>query len=637
MKDKIRYDDFLKNNILTNLKINQYENLALYFLNSLSLEEDSYKKDLILCNLEDLTVKTIYTSTNYDDFEFMEDEIVLKSSAEGCTEFQIYNISQQSKVLYCKVPYIVKNFCILNGDLYFVANIKEPKECEHLESGIRFPLYEDNKGFIGNSRNRLFKRDQRTGVISNITNFDIDIDDIIFDLDNKKIVFNAFKVEKFKPIASDIYIYNVESSKLEKLTDGNFRISYVGVLSKEKIIFMGINLDTKKRNDNHKPRVIELYTGDCTRLEKYYDKSNESFGVLSDSTFSPSRPTFSTRDGFYFLTLEKANVILNKVDKNEQLSSIDIGLNTIECYQILKNGILAIGMKDLDLQEIYKFEDNSLKKISNYNNWLSKEKKMSIPEHLTIFDKDIDIDGWVIPPVDVDQDKKYPAVLIVHGGPKLAFGEVYHHDMQMLAAKGYYVFYANPIGSDGYGDEFLDIRGSFGSIPYGQLMNFTDIVIEKYPQIDSNKLGVMGMSYGGYMTNYIIGKTIRFKAAISESGISNLVTAFTSSDIGYQYILEYMNGETPWTNMEAYLEESPISRANKVITPTMFMHGKEDHRCSCLEALNMYTALNFHGVETKLCMFEGENHALNRMGSPKNRKNRYKSIIEWFDLFLKDK
>lgn len=637
MKDKIRYDDFLKNNILTNLKINQDENLALYFLNSLNLEEDSYKKDLILCNLEDLTTNTIYPSTIYDDFEFMKDEIVLKSIGQGCTEFQIYNISKHSISIYCKVPYIVKNFCILNGDLYFVANIKEPKECEHLESSIRFPLYEESKGFIGNSGNRLFKRDHKTGRVSNISNFEIDIDDIIFDLDNKRIVFNAFKVEKFKPIASDIYIYNVEINKLEKLTDGNYRISYVGVLSREKIIFMGINLDTKKRNDNHKLRVIELSTGDCSRLEKYYDKSNESFGVLSDSTFSPSRPTFSIGDGFYFLTLEKTNVVLNKVDKEEQLSSVEIGLNTIESYQILKDGVLAIGMKGLDLQELYKFEDNDLKKISNYNKWLSEEKRLSTPEYLTIFDEDREIDGWVIPPVDIDPDKKYPAVLIVHGGPKLAFGEVYHHDMQILAAEGYFVFYANPIGSDGYGDRFLDIRGGFGSIPYEQLMNFTDKAILRYPQIDSNKLGVMGMSYGGYMANYIIGKTIRFKAAISESGISNLVTAFTSSDIGYQYILEYMNGETPWTNMEAYLEESPITRADKVVTPTMFMHGKEDHRCSCLEALNMYTALNFHGVETKLCMFEGENHALNRMGSPKNRKSRYKSIIEWFDLFLKDK
>lgn len=635
MRKKIQTEDFEKNNMISNLKVNKDETLGLYFSNQPNIEENIYKKNLILCDLVNLTTRVLDLSTKWEDYEFVEDKIVLKTYVEDHTAFYVYNIYKNQIKLYAEIPCIVKEFSVFEDAIYFVAKISQPKECQCIDSGTRFPLYVDGKGFIGDSSKSLFKMDIESKEIKRISPSNIEIDDISFELDNGKIIFTAFNVEVFKPVPTDIYTYNLEDESINRWTNGNYRISYVSILSKDKIIFLGIDLNIKERNDNHELYIIELSSGNCRNIKKYRNKSNESFGGLSDMTFSMCRSVKCYKENFYFLTLEKTKVILNKINKDEEWTYIDIGINTIECYQILDDGILLAGLKGLKLHELYKFHEGRLNQITNHNDWLTKEREVSKPKALKIRDNGIDIDGWVIAPIDIEKAKRYPAILIIHGGPKLAFSEIYHHGMQTLAANGYYVIYANPMGSDGYGDEFLNIRGSFGNLPYEQLIAFTHEAIRKYPQIDEDRLGIMGHSYGGYMTNYIIGKTSKFKAAISESGISNLVTAFTSSDIGYQYVLEYMGGETPWTNMDVYLEQSPITRADKVNTPTLFIHGREDHRCNYTEALNMYTAISFHGVDSKLCIYEGESHNIGCRGKAKNRYSRYKSIIKWFDRYLR--
>lgn len=115
-----------------------------------------------------------------------------------------------------------------------------------------------------------------------------------------------------------------------------------------------------------------------------------------------------------------------------------------------------------------------------------------------------------------DETKKYPAILDIHGGPKTVYGKVFYHEMQVWASKGYFVFFCNIHGSDGRGNEFMDIRGKYGTIDYDELMQFTDKVLETYPQIDASKVGVTGGSYGGFMTNWIIGHTDRFACAASQ-------------------------------------------------------------------------------------------------------------------------
>lgn len=134
-----------------------------------------------------------------------------------------------------------------------------------------------------------------------------------------------------------------------------------------------------------------------------------------------------------------------------------------------------------------------------------------------------ELDGWILKPADFDEKRTYPAILDIHGGPKTAYGEVFFHEMQFWAGQGYVVFFCNPTGSDGRGDRFADLRGRYGQIDYEDLMAFTDAVLDRVPQIDTRRLGVTGGSYGGYMTNWIIGHTDRFAAAASQRSIANWV------------------------------------------------------------------------------------------------------------------
>jgi dipeptidyl aminopeptidase/acylaminoacyl peptidase len=165
-------------------------------------------------------------------------------------------------------------------------------------------------------------------------------------------------------------------------------------------------------------------------------------------------------------------------------------------------------------------------------------------------------------------------------------------------------------------------------------MEFVDKAVEKYDFINEDKMGVTGGSYGGFMTNWIIGHTDRFKAAASQRSISNWISKSMVTDIGYYFVQDQQAGNA-WTDFEGLWEQSPLKYANKAKTPTLFIHGDEDYRCYKAEAYQMFTALKFFGVESKFVLFDGENHELSRSGKPKHRIRRLKEITQWMDKYLK--
>ena len=157
---------------------------------------------------------------------------------------------------------------------------------------------------------------------------------------------------------------------------------------------------------------------------------------------------------------------------------------------------------------------------------------------------------------------------------------------------------------------------------------------EIFSEFDKSRVGVTGGSYGGYMTNWIIGHTDRFKCAASQRSISNWISKFGTTDIGYYFNAD-QNQATPWINHDKLWWHSPLKYADKAKTPTLFIHSEEDYRCWLAEGLQMFTALKYHGVEARLCMFRGENHELSRSGKPKHRIRRLTEITNWFEKYLK--
>ncbi len=365
-----------------------------------------------------------------------------------------------------------------------------------------------------------------------------------------------------------------------------------------------------------------------------FDRSTWN-SVGSDCRYGGGKSTVIDGKYLYFITTEIDSSYINRIDIDGNIEKVSFNGGAIDCFDVKNGNILFVGLKNQKLQEIYLLKDGSEIKVSKFNQWVQNELKISKPERLEVeTESGVIVEGWVLKPVDFEEDKKYPAILDIHGGPKTVYGEVFYHEMQLWANMGYFVFFCNPRGSDGHGRAYADIRGKYGTIDYDDIMTFTDKVLEKYKNIDMNNIGVTGGSYGGFMTNWIIGHTDRFKAAASQRSIANWISKFCTTDIGF-YFVDDQNDSTPWNNMDKLWYHSPLKYADKVKTPTLFIHSEEDYRCWLAEGLQMFTALKYHGVEARLCMFRGENHELSRSGKPKHRIRRLTEITNWFEEHLK--
>lgn len=241
---------------------------------------------------------------------------------------------------------------------------------------------------------------------------------------------------------------------------------------------------------------------------------------------------------------------------------------------------------------------------------------------------DWDIQGWYIAPVD--QKAKHPAVLYIHGGPQVCYGETFFHEMQQLASKGYGVILLNPRGGNGYGQEFVaSIIGDYGNKDYEDLMLGTDYVLEQHPEIDQSSVYVAGGSYGGFMTNWIIGHTDRFKAAVTQRCISNWVSFYGTSDVGAFFVEFQLQKDV--SQMDDLWKMSPLAYTANIKTPLLVIHGQEDLRCPQEQGEQMYTAMKKQGVETKMVLYPKSSHGLSREGLPNLRIERLKEIANWLN------
>ena len=268
------------------------------------------------------------------------------------------------------------------------------------------------------------------------------------------------------------------------------------------------------------------------------------------------------------------------------------------------------------------------------DNWLA-ELDLSRPEPFNFTGADgWSIQGFIMKPPGFEEGRRYPAVLEVHGGPHSAYGHAFFLEFQLLAAAGFVVLYTNPRGSDGYGEAFrAAVINDWGGKDYEDLMAGVDALC-RLPFIDTERLGVLGGSYGGFMTNWIVGHTNRFRAAVTQRSISNLVSMFGTSDIGYFFNVHHLSGALPWSDPKVYEYRSPLTYVANVTTPIMIIHSDQDLRCPFEQAEQFFVALRQLRKTARLVRFAGENHELSRSGKPKNRAERLRQILSWMTVYL---
>ena len=243
------------------------------------------------------------------------------------------------------------------------------------------------------------------------------------------------------------------------------------------------------------------------------------------------------------------------------------------------------------------------------------------------------LDGFFVKPLGWQEGKKYPMVLSVHGGPAGMYGVDWFHEFQVYAARGWAVFFCNPRGSSGYGAKFQrGIEKEWGGKDYTDIMSGVDAILAKYGWIDTARLGVTGGSYGGFMTNWIVGHTNRFKAAVTLRSISNFISDEGTRDGAYGHAHDF--GGNLFGNFEAYWNASPLKYAGAVKTPTLILHSDNDLRVPLEQGEQWFRALKHFGVTTELVIFPRENHNLTRTGEPKHLVESLNWQVYWFDRFL---
>lgn len=495
------------------------------------------------------------------------------------------------------------------------------------------PFWFNGRGFINKNRSRLYIYNTLAKKLTAVTTPNFDVSSALVSECGEKVVFIGAEREKVNKQRDGVYVYTIETGKVETLVkSGEYSISIGSFLKDNVMLFM------QKQKDDYDFAPTELYSLNIkTKKLTREHILNDDLGCAtsSDCRLGGGRIVKSCGENLYFISSWNNTSHLtmwNKKDGIKHITNQDI---VVEMFDISNDGCLCIGQIKAP-QEIYAVDlkTGAHKQVSSFNTRALSGKYVAQPEPLSFKNKaGVTIDGWVLAPINYDAKKKYPAILEMHGGPRGNYGTAFCHEMQVSASDGCFVFFSNPRGSSSHGEEFANICGKWGTIDYEDLMEFTDEVLKKYPAIDEKRLGVAGGSYGGYMTNWIIGQTTRFAAAASQRSIANWGAFLMIGDI--LYVGKLQQQADLWTDHKKMWDNSPLKYANRAKTPTLFIHSFEDYRCWYPEAQQMYRALLDQKVETKICMFKGENHELSRSGAPKHRVRRLEEITNWLYTYLK--
>lgn len=506
---------------------------------------------------------------------------------------------------------------------------KKEKENADWEEIEEFPFYHNGGTFSANTYTRLAILDPTTKKTRNLTPRNFDVGYLEIDDEGKKAYVLGNRRRPAYELFNDLVEIEIDTGKTKKLlARRKWDISAIFLMNGTIVVAAN---DGRRTGINQNADFYKVEDGTLVPFASWGEAMYSSVG--SDTRLGGGRIS-EVHDGkIYFVTTLRNRSLIVSLDKDGKFERIRDAEGSVDSFCFSGNDLYSVEMRDMELEEIYV---NGVK-ATDLNSKVLEGKYVARPEKITFVDKDgIDIDGWVLRPKDFENGKKYPAILDIHGGPKTVYGEVFYHEMQVWASMGYFVMFCNPRGSDGRGDSFADIRGKYGTVDYEDIMEFKDRVLERYPEIDRNNVGATGGSYGGFMSNWILGHTDFFKAIATQRSICNWTSMWGTSDIGTYFVDDQNAASLMDGDFDKVLEHSPLPAIMKnAKTPTLIIHSDEDYRCPVEQGYQLLTALVTKGVEARLVLFHKENHELSRSGKPKARVKRLEEITSWFEKHLR--
>jgi dipeptidyl aminopeptidase/acylaminoacyl peptidase len=395
-------------------------------------------------------------------------------------------------------------------------------------------------------------------------------------------------------------------------------------------------------------RLAWLFSADPnspTRLEVRALGADGSFlgeaRVLVDGRdIAPGSPTW-TPDGraIRFTAQDRGSVHLFQVTLSDgRLQAVTTGERQVGSLSMTPDGaLMAYTSTDaVRPAEVHVARGDGSREVrlTGFNDdWLA-EVALRPAEGLTWTVPDgTEVEGWVIPPVDLEPGRSYPMVLKIHGGPNAMYGHTFFQTFHVLSGAGFYVLYPNPRGSSGYGHDFMmATRGLWGLMDEEDFHAGVDAALATHPQIDPERLGVSGGSYGGYATNWLTARSNRFAAAVTSRSIASLETLWGTSDS--LATLEWHFFGTPWDATEMFRAASPITYVGNVTTPTLIIHSEQDHRTPMQDGEMWYLSLKRLGVPAEFVRYPRSSHGLSRTGEPWLLVDRLTRLMSWFEHWL---
>jgi len=482
-----------------------------------------------------------------------------------------------------------------------------------------------------------------------ITSGDFDERGAQWSPDGSSIYFVSDRVAESYYTGSDSDLYRVPAAggPIQRVASidgpiGTFSLSPDG----RRVAFVGTFNGSPVRSYSQADLWIADAAPDSTpkNLTEAYD--NDVLGGIGGDQSSPRgeqpKPIVWSKDGASLVvtTAEQGSSNLKRVIvRTGGLESITQGQHDVVAYTASRDGVIAATIStQTNIGDIAIVRPGASPQppalITHVNEALFAEIAQSAPEEIWYSSFDgRKVQGWILKPPDFDPSKKYPMILEIHGGPHSAYGNVYTHEFQWMAAKGYVVLFTNPRGSTSYGQEFGNlIQFRYPGDDYKDLMAGVDEVVKR-GYVDVNRLGVTGGSGGGLLTNWTITQTQRFKAAVAQRDIADWYGFWFTAD--FTLFQPTWFRKAPWEDPEDFHARSPITHVAKVTTPLMLVLGDADYRTPPGEGgEQMFRALKYLKVPTVMVRFPRETHELSRSGEPMHRVERLQHIVGWMDKWL---
>jgi dipeptidyl aminopeptidase/acylaminoacyl peptidase len=481
----------------------------------------------------------------------------------------------------------------------------------------------NSEGFIYDRRRHLFIVDAVTGETRQLTDGDWDDTQPAWSPDGRCIAFVSSRHdERDHDHAEDIFVVDAAGGEPVRLTPGG-GVCALPAWSPDgqAIAYLGY-ADAEDAPRNSRLWLIPAAGGLPWCLTMDFDRHLD----IADTA-----PPIWRTDGTALLVgaQDRGTVIVIQVQVAAGVvTPLVSGKRSVASYSVAGTAVAFTTSEPHRPAEVYVWTPQGERQVSDLNADWRTEVDLPEPEHFTVQSGGFEVDAWVMRPAGFEPGRRYPALLNIHGGPFAQYGWAFFDEFQMQAGAGYVVIGCNPRGSSGREEAFARaIIGCPAEPDSADVLAALDEALRRYDFIEPARLGLLGGSYGGYLTGWIVGHTDRFVAAVAERGLYNRYSKDGTSDIwsGYTYLRTRQ-----WEDPELYWRYSPIAYVRNIRTPLLILHSEDDLRCPIEQAEQLFVALKQMRREVWFVRFPGENHELSRSGKPSHRLQRFGYILDWF-------